>query len=362
MTTRTWLIAASLAVLAPLSASCLERECGEGTIESNGVCVPADGIPETGACAAGTHYDTSVMACVSDTICDPETTIIEFDEEGNPICKGVGGSGNCDEPIQCPQPQSGRMTVCGRLFDIATNQEIRGDNTTARCELDGSGEGACKVELKYYDALAFANNPNGTPELGTDDDADDGTGDDVTYIDNCGRFKAHNVVPPQLGFLAVGSDDHDRSSDDIYVRGGVALPAAANVRDPDVKLYVTTRETDMAWSSDVDLGGQTFSEVGVYLPIFLHGDIRVPGVKITNSGAVEAGKDYYFDDATADTITSVNPALDETGMNGAGLMVDVALSPKSGQGGEPAGCTWPEDLGVAIPGVVFIQERHAICE
>lgn len=372
MTTRTWLIAAALAALTPLHASCLQRECGEGTIESNGVCVGDDGSPDIDACAPGTHFDTSVMACVSDTICG-EGTIVTMDENGNPVCEGTGTpGGTCDDPISCPQPDPGRMTVCGRLYDIATNQQIRGDGdpmNTARCALDGTGLGACKIELKYYDALAFANNPDGTPELATDDDADDGAGDDVTYIDNCGRFKAHNLVPPQLEFLAIGSDDHDRSSDEIYVRGGVAMPAGPDVRTTDVKLYATTHATDQMWTMTADPAngdpfgtGETFVEHGVYLPIFLDGDTRVMGVQVTNAGAVDADKTYYFEDADADAITSVNPDLTETGSNGAALMVDVGLSPKSGQGGEPAGCEWPEDLGAAIEGVVFIQERHAVCE
>lgn len=369
MTMRNWLIAASLAALTPLHASCLERECGEGTIEEDGFCVPATGIPELGNCEAGTHFDTGLMACIPDlppTECDPDTTEAVVDENGVIQCKGIGGVGDCTTEITCPQPDSGRMTVCGQLYDIASNQPLVGEvGSTARCPVDGSGVGVCKLELKYYDALAFANNPAGTPELATEDDADDGGGGVVTYLDNCGRFKAHNIVPPQLGFLAIGSDDHDRVAEDTYVRGGVAMPAAANVRRTEVSLHATTHDIDQMWTTSAGNpfpNGQTFVERGVYLPIFLHGDTRVPGVKITNAGAVEPLKDYYFSDATEGAITTVDETtpLSETGINGAGLMVDVALSPKSGVGGEPAGCEWPEDLGAAIPGVVFIQERHAV--
>jgi hypothetical protein len=106
----------------------------------------------------------------------------------------------------------------------------------------------------------------------------------------------------------------------------------------------------------------TFSEVGVYMPIFLHAGAPVEGVEITNNGGTRPADSFYFDDSDPDLRRSVAPGQSATGVNGTGLMVGSGLSVHSGAGGEVAGCVWPQDQAVAIPGVVFAQERVLVMD
>ena len=67
----------SLAALSALSLSCDAIECGEGTIEQNGACVPADTVNTNDLCGEGTYYDDGTFACLPEfppTVCGPNTS------------------------------------------------------------------------------------------------------------------------------------------------------------------------------------------------------------------------------------------------------------------------------------------------
>ncbi len=357
MTTMKVLTAISLLGLASLSLSCDVLECGEGTTERNGVCVAADGtIPENDSCGDGTHYDAVLLVCLPDyeaTVCGENTQAVA-DENGIIICEGTGGGG-CVLP--CPVPKTNHNTICGQLVDAETNEPIQADDVGSEpgraCDPESpEATGPCSLEVTFFDALSFAQNPTGTPALATDS----------TTINNCGRYAGVNIPTPALGFLAVAADDSSEGAIDDWILSGVAFPAAPGDRRPDQVTFVVAVTTDEKWTSSAGspFGATSFATKGVFFPIFVNEEVPVEGVKITRDPGVPfPADDYYFDDSDPDTRASVNASQESTGTNGAGLMVNSDLVDHSGEGGLPDDCSWPSDLAKSIPGVVFANERHA---
>lgn len=361
MSTKTKLLTAlAIASISTLSLGCDQLECGEGTTERNGECVAADGVvPETIFCDVGTHYDGATLSCVPDslpTICDPDTTEAIVDPiTGLITCEGTGGGG-CSGG--CPQPDSGRNTVCGRLVDAETGEFLSMDAATGTNCLDvpaADRTGPCLMKVEFYDALGFAQNPTGTLPLPTDD----------LVVNDCGWFRGTNIPTPALGFLAVGVNDSVDvdPADDVWVFTGVAFPVAPGDRRPNQITYVVANDTDTKWTETAasPFGATTFSEKGVFFPIFMLEGEPVEGVKVTRDPAgVVPNDDYYFSDTDPTVRATVDPAQDATGPNGAGLLVNSPLVDHGGEGGLPAGCVWKTDLAKSIPGVVFANERPAI--
>lgn len=355
--TRTWLASLSVLLLgagtALFQSSCQATECGDGTIEQNGACVPADEVVDDSLCGTGTYLDEGSGTCLPElppTQCDELTTTPSLNEDGVTICVGTGGGG-CDVDLTCPAASPNKVSVCGRIFNVKDDSQIRapGEPTGARC---GSGSeitaGPCEFSIQFYDALDFAGDPaNATPlEPETFD------------VDDCGRFKAVNIPRPSLGFLGIGIDDP--GSPGTYRLTGVAFPvASAEVRNR-VKGYLVEEATNQAWSSTAGLAAPSFVDRGAFMTVFTVGGTPRPGVRLTEAGAVEAANDYYFDDAVATTRTSIDAALSETQINGAAIKINSGLSEHSGTGGEPSGCTWESALAAAIPTVLFFSPRAAV--
>lgn len=347
-------VAFSVLTLAWLEAGCTTVECGDGTIETDGTCQPADVNPDPASCAPGTHLeDGECVADLDPTVCG-DNTIAETDPDtGITTCIGTGG-GDCNSSFACPDADSNKVTVCGQLYDAEDNMPIQAPGAGgAACPTDGSGEGPCALQIEFYDAVQFANMPQTAPTLPPE----------TLLIDDCGRFRAVNIPKPGTDFLGIGVDDHDDSGNTDYVTSGVALAVSSGYREADYPAYVIRTTTDELWTADAGdpFTGSTFSEVGVYMPIFLlpNGD-GAPGVVITgNGGNTQPLDDYYFED-TADTRSMLSTTQNETGANGTGLFVNTLLVEHSGTGGEPSDCVWESNLAAAIPSVVFAQERQAI--
>jgi hypothetical protein len=288
--------------------------------------------------------------------CGPNTKL-EFDDAGVAYCVGTGGGGvPCNQELNCPAPASGKFMVCGRLWDLGTTARLEG--TTL----------ATTIKIDLYDALGFANNPTTTQPIGS------------ATIDECGRYIADNggVTPPFTGYVAVATDDKDGAMPGMYARVGVATPSSAGMKVT-LNAFVMENDLDMAWSTMAAIGGQTFVQRGIYVPVFVDGSDQFPagldattwpfkglpvgGVKILENGMVKAANDYYFTDTNPVNRLLAAPSGggDVTTINGSGLYTGGTLTMYSGTGGEPAGCTWPSTLAATIPNVVFVQERVAEC-
>jgi hypothetical protein len=333
------------------NVSCSRVECGSGTVEREGACVPADMQPGNANCAPGTVLGAMGCEVETPTQCDPATTIEDFDEEtGITTCVGVGGEG-CTGSFACATPDGTHVTVCGNLFDSQTDlQVVATAPTAARCNPAApTADGPCSLDVKFYDALDFAQNPDTAQPL---------TPMGGVYVDDCGRYKGEHIPQPTFGFIGVAVDDAG-GTPDRHRRTGVATANGAARPALNFRAYVTRVETDMLWTTQAGLTGMTFSQRGVLAIVFRHGTNSIAGVQIQKDNNNVPNDDFYFSDS-GNTRGTLDPARTNTGPNGTGLVIN-APSPIAfdGAGGEPGGCQWPTNLAAAIPGVTFVQIKQA---
>lgn len=336
-------------VFAQASCNSGAVECGVDTVEINGVCesVFRAGPPNT-CCGPNTSWDPTLLVCVGEAsvVCDPDTTSEVTDDNGVTTCFGQAECGR----ISCANAAPGKVNVCGQLADI---------ETSARLDLGAGGlcdsanpadDGPCSLELSFYDALAFAQNPTGATPLTYD----------RLRVNECGWFAAEGIPAPQLGFLGIGLDDAD--ADDDHVLTGVALPVSGGQRVDDITVYATRLSSVQMWtdSAGMPFGAQNFAERGAYAPIYLHCDQPMPGVTVISGGSPQAANDYYYSDADALMRTTIDAGLSSTGANGSALLVDAELVQHTGSGGDIGTCEWNSALAAAIPGVIFAQEVHTV--
>ena len=353
MKTYPWLLSlTSVVMLVPAASqfACQTIECGEGSIERDGVCVPAEDGTDSVNCGPGTIVGASGLCEpeLESTVCDPETTVAILDPEtGVTTCYGTATG--CGTRLACGTADPGRVSVCGQLYDLATDAPIQVDGTLSRrCDdPEAIQEGPCLLDIKFYDALQFAANPNTTPLTY-----------DELFVDECGRFKATNIVRPSLGFLGIGIDD-ETGAPDTYRRTGTAFPVSSGQARNGEEVYVVETSDEQAWSSQAGLtAGNGFFEQGAFMVVYYDGDTPVEGVTITEAGNTEPANDFYFSDTSATTRTMIDPDLTATGINGAGIKTMSSLAEHSGTGGERDGCTWSTAQGAAIPTVIFFTTRH----
>ena len=354
-----WALIGCAAALVAASAGCQTIECAEGTIEKNDECVPASGAsPEADSCGPGTEYSASDGACIPvlpPTQCGPNT-VEEVGEDGVVVCVGVGG-GSCDQPIACSQPDATFTTICGQIFDIEDGTPVQdgdGSDTTA-CVVDDPAEtGPCSLELFAYDAIQFANDPEDAQPLAADE----------LTIDRCGRFRVVNARVPTAGIIALALQDNSNGTVDEVALSGIAARVSPGLRVADRELYSVRNDTDAAWTSSAGdpFGATSFAEKGVAAVIFRHAGDPVPGVVATLGGDAQPADDYYFESAET-TLSTIDPAADETGDNGAGLLVNISgVVTLSGMGAEPGGCEWASELAASPAGAVFVTSRVPVDE
>ncbi len=341
MRTRILLVSVTMATVA---LGCDSLECGSGTIEMNGVCV-AGGDPPPIPCAAGTIFDVASGSCIPLSQCDPETTQIEVNDAGQPICVGTWQVDCAREPV-CGQPEGNGATVCGRIYDLETLVRV-----------DLAGLDPADMSVSIYEPLAFLNDPTDPQALLVTVD-----------VDSCGRYSASLAQVPGTKLIAVGVDDvaRDGSTAGTFALTGVASPA--NVGDQ-IRLttFVARRSTVDGWNATAG-GGAAFETTGAYVPIFVDenqpavGPLKgtpVAGVTITASGT-GPDDDWYFSDTDPLLRTAVDPGLAATGPNGTGILINSGLTAHSGTG--PANCTWTPNDAATPPGTIFVQEKIGRCE
>ncbi len=338
------------AVAGLVNVSCSTIECGQGTVERDGVC-EADIATNDATCGPGTVLAPDGVHCEVETPteCDLETSREEFDQQtGITTCVGTGGG--CNSEIPCAAPDAGKATLCGRVWDTETDQPLAEAvaNPTMQC-MAPTTDGPCSLRLRFFDALDFAMNPQGAiaiaPEGGV-------------YQDGCNRYRGHNLTRATFGFLGIAVDDA-AGAPVTHRLTGVATSNAFASPGREFRAYVTRITTDQLWTTSAGLAGMTFSERGVLAIIFHYQDQPRPGVQVRRSGALIPPDDYYFSDTNA-MRTTIAPAQDRTGANGTAVVVNSATPiAHDGLGAEPSGCIWPSNLAASIPGVSFVQIKEA---
>jgi hypothetical protein len=282
---------------------------------------------------------------------DPVTGVV--------TCVGNGGGG-CSATFACPQPTSGKQTICGQLYDFEDNAKFQEANPMgAQCG-SGGGSAACALQILAFDAVAFGNNPTGTAPLPTD----------PVYIDDCGRFRVQNIDLTGVGpFVALGIDDAGQplGPTGVTVTTGAALPQQPNTATPSFEAFIINETAVGGWQAS---GGPMLSS-GIYVGVFrahvcaafdsmCTGDAfaNQGGVTFTKSGSTEPADDYYFVAGTNhDQIDSTATATSD---NGTGLLTMASVNDGlvySGTGGitDTTNCKWETHPAASLSGIVFFQ-------
>jgi hypothetical protein len=355
------LVAILLVALMPLAGTgCAQLECGEGTIERDGTCAPADETPDPTVCGPGTQLGPS-GTCESIVVCDPDTTTPVTDPvTGEVTCVGTGGGGDCTTPLSgCATATAGTMTMCGRLYDVEDDSEIgMGSTDATACPGTGEATGPCALQIRPYDALLFAANPTTTPPLVSDE----------IFQDHCGRFRIKNIQPAGAPFIGLGVDDHPMHTGNNQKLTGVAFPTQTATARTDIVAYTTSAATDAMWGASSGEGA-SLAALGVYVNIYrdngtpgdpLSGAVA-EGIQILRGGQPITNDDFYFSDTDTNR-TTVDPGLNATGANGTGLVLGQPnLAPYTGTPSPPgASCNWYSSNGASIPSVVFVQIHNPV--
>jgi len=353
---RSTIILVLVAALPLLHTGCKEVDCGDGTIERNGQCEPADTSVDPAKCGPNTMViGDQCVPVFEPTICDPATT----DEDLNPTtnvvtCIGSGGGG-CGAALACPQPSSGLQTICGQLYDIENNEPFQAMGSLgARCDpANPAASGPCALRMNAYDAIMFAGNPNTAPLAVVD-----------TYIDDCGRFRLTDVMPPAGSpFIAIGMDDRDPTKvgpGGVTNATGVATPTAPNMAVKDVEAFQVPSATTTKWAMT---GGPTIAG-GIYTMIFRQK--RVPS-RLTQAGVTvlkgppptftpTPTTDHYFVNTDVSR-ERIDMALNATGANGTALVTNAMLADiyTGTPTVLPAECRWSAHAAQTVAGIVFVQ-------
>lgn len=329
----------ALTILA-FAPSCKSVECGPGTFEKDGSCVPADDIATPATC--GPFTELVAGQCVPmfpPTVCDDDSTTTELDmSTGITTCIGAGVGFACEQPAQ------GKQTICGQLHDLETGMPFTDGRATCTPCTATTATGVCSLGLRAVDAVKFAQNPQDPGAVLT-------TG--PLYLDDCGRFKIPDITLPTNPFVGIGIDDAAPAMAGPAGTTnaiGMATPAVANQALKDFEAFIAPKATTDLWAAN----GPPVSG-GIFVAIFRAmrtGQANQAGVTILKGPTPIPDDDFYFAGAAR---TTIDAAASATSANGTALVTNAQLEGYIGAGGLPAECAYEGHAGVSIPNVLFIQ-------
>ncbi|MCW5806781.1 MAG: hypothetical protein KIT31_30760 [Deltaproteobacteria bacterium] len=339
-------------VLGSLAGGCKELECGVGTIDKNGTCVPADETVSDAKCGPFTELRGDVCVPIfPPTQCDDGTTAPDVDPAtGVVTCIGTGGGG-CNAPLACPQPADGKQTICGQIYDLKDDSKFAApDATGAQCT-EATATGPCSVDIHAYDAIVFGTNPQTAPKLPPTDQPGG------VYVDDCGRFRIENISVPSGPLIAIGVDDATVGPMGSIGASGFATLKVPGTATRDTELFVANIATVGAWQAS---GGPPVTG-GMAISIFRSSKTgRTPqaGVTVTKSGNTIPNNDFYFT-ANETNRGTIDPNATATGANGTALITGAAIGDglvfSAQQGPLPPECKWETHGAVSLPFILFVQ-------
>jgi outer membrane protein OmpA-like peptidoglycan-associated protein len=310
----------AIAVLTLFQATaCKTVDCGDGTIERSGSCVPADDIVDPAVCGPFTELvGGQCVPTFPPTVCDDTSTAGEIDNTtGVTTCIGTAAG------FACPQPAPGKMTICGQLFDLETGTPFSDPGAQCTPCAAPTATGVCSVGIRPIDAVKFALNPM---------DPGAGLASGTLYLDDCGRFKVPDItIPTANPFVGLGIDDADMAKQGPAGTTnivGLATPKAADVALKDFEAFVAPSTTTTKWAQS---GGPTLA-TGMFVAIFRAmrtGFTNQAGVTILRNGQPIAADDFYFQPSQA-TRATIEPTALATGANGTALVYPARQAVRRG--------------------------------
>jgi len=342
------------ALASSVLAACVTDICGDGTIERDGVCVPAVDDPSNAKCGPGTILNKADGECRPLVECEASSTTQKPhpDDPDRKICVGGAGSIPCTEDIKCPPNEDGKVNLCGRIIDIETTLPVT-TTATGPCNPSApTADGPCALRVKFFDPFKFTNIDS--PELAYES----------VKLDQCGRFEAVGISPPATNFIAIAVDDVNNQAANKFAPTGIGVSVSDfGPRQDNLRAFSTKSSTLEAWST---AASTDLASSGAYVTTYLYGQAPTSSVKFTVGGSVVAEKDFYFSDTTPTERKKIDPAKDSTGANGTALFArttpaTVSIETFGGtEGGLSTDCSWRSTPGKIIAGVVFFQGRDAV--
>ncbi len=337
-----------LVFLPALATGCKAVDCGDGTTERNGMCVPSSETVAPAGCGPGTMLQGDLcVPRLPPTRCDPQTTAPDVDSMGVTTC--IGTSAGCSTKLPCPAPTDGTQTICGQIYSFETGEPFATASPSgAKCACPATS-GPCALGIKAFDAVVFAMS-NGTAG---------GLATGEVYIDDCGRYRVSNIVMPSGPLIALGFDDADPTkAGPMGITNAVGIATGKGVAaTKDLDAFVVAPATTAGW---VGAGVPFDASNGIFAAVFRGsrtGTELAAGVAITRNGSPDGNHDYYFASGATGRVT-LDAAATQTGANGTGLFnitSPMLTDLYSGIGGLPAGCVWDQHPGASVRFVVFVQ-------
>jgi len=348
-----------LAYATTAAPACNSIACGTGTIERNGTCAPADETVNAAMCGPNTMVQgTQCVPVYPPTICDPGSTTEDTGSDGVTTCRGNGTSGGCSGPIACPNPATGKQTICGQIYNFEDGSTFQGAKTGAACA-GTETTGPCALQIVAYDAVNFAMNPTMTQPQAVG----------KVVIDDCGRYAVEDITPPSNAYIALGFDDRGQplGPTGVTVTTGVAMPTAPDTKTQGFEAFVLDQSVIGTW---MGTGGPSLS-TGIYAGVFrAHncdngtcvGDAfaNQAGVQISKGTTVNGSNDFYFLAADGNTRQHNDGSANATSMNGTALLINTMVGDGpiyTGQMGitDTTNCQWEPHAAANVPGLLFIQ-------
>jgi hypothetical protein len=248
---------------------------------------------------------------------------------------------SCGQLLPCPFASTNRVTVCGHLRDVETDDILPAAAPMGQACGDGATDGPCAMAITFYDALDYAGDPAGATPLAFEE----------LFRDDCGRYIARNITRPVLGGIAIVVDDAASAPDDHRPTIATFASSSGQVRTRQ-SAYSLRVSTDVAWAATASAGDTVLSD-GALLSLYRDDDDEpLAGVQLATDA-------FYFSDADPRTRSTIAPALDATSVNGAALRLG---SPSTSDGTAPPGCTYVAPAPGAIPGVLIVEPIFLTCE
>jgi hypothetical protein len=339
---------AFLVLLTALVASCKNVDCGEGTTERDGLCVPSNETVGEAKCGPFTVLQGDrCVPMLPPTVCDPDTTEPDIDGTGVTTCIGTG-AGGCAARIACPSPAQGTQTICGQIYDFENNQRFAEADAAGDPCMPGATSGPCSLGIRAYDGVLFAMNPMTAPLT---------TGQ--VSIDDCGRYIVPNIPQPMGPVIALALDDAMAGPAGTTIPVGVAVDKELGVTR-DIETFVVRMSTTNGW-----MGGPSLA-AGIYAPVYRARSTGFePAVGVTFAFAsvnnpmnfmTDGNRDHYFM-AGSTNRAMLDGGVSSTTANGTALVSGANLNEVyAGQGGGlPAQCRFEPHQAAAIPFSIFVQ-------
>lgn len=359
------------------ASSCSKVECGQGTIEFDGVCVTGapggdGGFTQAQCDPVKSKFEGGKCVPLLDpVIC--ETGNLTVDDAGIGHCTGMGVV-DCNREAVCAPPSGvggDEICVSGRVLEGDEHNKRVTDMT--RLE---------EIEVRVYEPLNFLADPTSAPfrRLTLMNNG----------LDTCGRFTVRFSTSQDTpnGLVAFSATDKMGVTPTKYVLGATASRPQPNTNIIGKAVYLVSKTQDSSWSTAAGVpGGKTFSELGTLAVRYHLKDTdategAIPGVAVAGivpawNNAMNPATDYFFSDMDVADGTNLKmpaPAQTKTGPNGVAF---VTIGPGLGNiflAGGAGSCTkaggaagtatvdTTNTLAGSAVGVIFFFDLQVKCD